>query len=132
MHLSGDPPPPPPPPGNPGPTRDRKMGGGILLGKEEFIKTKSPGSGACQCKFKLKLTLSNAPVTAKPLLYPPPTPKKHTVPFKSKLTLDSRSLRESRIESRIETRFSIFASRFLILDSCATYQTGTVSLFIIN
>ena len=115
MHMSGD---PPPPPGNPGPTRDRKMGGGILLGKEEFIKTKSPGSGACQRKFKLKLTLSNAPVTAKPLLYPPPTPKKHTVPFKSKLTL--------------ETRFSIFASRFLILDSCATYQTGTVSLFIIN
>ena len=45
----------------------------------------------------------------------------HTVPFKSKLTLDSLSSRESRIriESRIETRFSIVASRFAILDSCA-------------
>ena len=63
------------PPGNPGPTRDRKMGGEILLGKEEFIKTKSPGSGACQRKLKLKLTLSNAPVTAKPL---PPTPPQKT------------------------------------------------------
>ena len=39
----------------------------------------------------------------------------HTVPFKSKLTLDSQSSRESRIE----TRFSIVASRFAILDSCA-------------
>jgi len=35
-----------------------------------------------------------------------------TVPFKSKLTLDSRSLHESRIESRIETRFAMTTSRF--------------------
>ena len=36
----------------------------------------------------------------------------HTVPFKSKLTLDSQSSRESRIENRVENRDSI-------LDSCA-------------
>ena len=45
----------------------------------------------------------------------------HTVPFKSKLTLDFRSSRESRIENRIENRESSresrLDSRLLRLDS---------------
>ena len=68
MHMSGD------PPGYPWSTRDRKIGGQFLPGEGEFIKTKSPGSGASQDKFNLKLTLCNATVTGN--LYPTPTPKK--------------------------------------------------------
>ena len=37
-----------------------------------------------------------------------------TVPFKRKLTLNSRSSRESRTENRVENQFSIVASRFSI------------------
>ena len=53
----------------------------------------------------------------------------YTVPIKSKLTLNSRSSRESRIELRIETRFSIVASRILIP---ARVINPERSLFIIN
>ena len=52
-----------------------------------------------------------------------------TVLFKSKLALDSRSLRESRVTSRIETWFSIATFRFSILDSCKTHQTGTAFVY---
>lgn len=49
------------------------------------------------------------------------------VPFESKLTPDSQSLRrELRIESR--TQFSIVESRFQIFNSCETHQTGTFLL----
>ena len=48
-----------------------------------------------------------------------------TVPFKSKLTLDSWS----SWESRIETRFSIVGSQFLIIDSCKTHQTGRAFVY---
>ena len=48
-----------------------------------------------------------------------------TVPFESKLTLDSQSSQqELRIESR--TQFSMVESRFQIFNSCETHQTGTV------
>ena len=47
---------------------------------------------------------------------PPSEGMKHTVPFKSKLTLDSRSQHESWIESRIETRFSMTTSQFSMRD----------------
>ena len=47
-----------------------------------------------------------------------------TVPFKSKLTLDSRSLQESRIENQVENQDSILDCCVSILDSCETHQTG--------
>ena len=87
------------------------MGGEILLGKEEFIKTKSPGSGACQHKLKLKLTLSNAPVTAKPL---PPTPPQKNIHYRSKVSWHSIL---DPCENRVENRDSILDLCVLILDS---------------
>jgi len=64
-----------------------------------------------------------------------------TVPFKSKLTLDSRSLHESRIENRVKNRDSIRddyvsilgecvsildkCDSILVLDFCETPQTAT-------
>ena len=68
-----------------------KWVGEFLLGKGEFIKTKSPGSGACQHKLNLKWTLSNVPVIAKPL--PPTHPKE----------------RYSTVQKSVDTRFSILA-----------------------
>jgi len=51
-----------------------------------------------------------------------------TVPFKSKLTLDSRSLHESRIESRIETRFAMTTSRFLMSASRFSINASRFSI----
>ena len=52
----------------------------------------------------------------------------YTVPFKSKLTLDSRSSHESGIENRVENRDSILDDYVSILDECVLILDVCVSI----